>query len=367
MELESFQRALFVQNDTADEAPRAALSLRSQGVLVGAAALAAAGVLLFLLPPGQGAPPETGRRMARFVPGAQQSRAMQFEIVHSRTFQTETVTDGYVAANGGWALASATPGSVAHGIPILQGQSADLIQAEGDLTTARAQFVTAAANEQRQHALYQADGASLKDWQQAQVDATTAASALAAARNKLRVLGKDEQGILALERRNDGSASRIFTIGDSTLVWLVANVREADAPHVHIGDQVFVGVPGLPGKKLVATVNYIGSAVDLATHRLAVAALYKNANGALKPNMLANFDILDHDGVQAPAVPQNALVYEGEDARVWVVQPDGRLTLRTVTVGRSHDGYAEIVRGLTAGERIVTAGALFIDQASAGG
>ena len=350
-----------------NEVPRGPLSLRSQGVLVGAAALAAAaGVLLFLLVPGQGAAPESGRRMARLVPGVQKSSAMQFETVRTRIFRTETVTDGYVAANGGWARASAPPGAVAHGVPVLQGQSVDLIQAEGDLATARAQLVAAAANERRQRALYQADGASLKDWQQAEADAATAASALAAARNKLRLLGKDEQGILALERRDDGSVSRIFTIGDSSLVWLVANVREADAPHIHIGDRTSVSIPRLGGRSL-ATVNYIGSTVDPVTHRLPVAALYKNEGGTLKPNMLASFDILDRDSTQAPAVPKDAIIYEGEQARVWVVQPDGNFTLRNVTVGRSHDGYAEIVRGLNAGERIVTAGALFIDQASAGG
>jgi membrane fusion protein, heavy metal efflux system len=355
-----------VQNDRTNEVSRAPLSLRSQGVLVGAAALVAvAGVLLFLLMPGQGAAPESGRRMVRLVPGAQQSSAMQFETVRTRVFQTETVTDGYVAANGGWA--SSASASVGRGMPVLQGQSADMIQAEGDLATARAQLVAARANEQRQHALYQADGAALKDWQQAQVDATTAASALSAARNKLRLLGKDEQGILALERRGDGSASRIFTIGDSSLVWLVANVREADAPHIHIGDRTFVTIPSLDGRNLSATINYIGSTVDPATHRLPVAALYKNTDGVLKPNMLANFDILDHDVVQAPAVPKNAIIYEGEQARVWVVQPGSNFTLRDVTVGRSHGGYTEIVRGLTAGERIVTTGALFIDQASAGG
>jgi cobalt-zinc-cadmium efflux system membrane fusion protein len=71
--------------------------------------------------------------------------------------------------------------------------------------------------------------------------------------------------------------------------------------------------------------------------------------------------------VQAPAVPKNAIIYEGDQARVWVVQPTGNFALRDVAVGRSHDGYTEIVHGLAAGERIVTTGALFIDQASAGG
>jgi cobalt-zinc-cadmium efflux system membrane fusion protein len=336
-------------------------------MLVGAVTLvAAAGILLFLLRPGQGAAPEADRHLARFVPGTQQATAMQVETVRTRIFQTETVTDGYVAANGGWASGVGASGSLPHGIPVLQGQSADLIQAEGDLATARAQLAAAAANERRQHSLYQADGASLKDWQQAQVDAETAASALAAARNKLRLLGKDEEGILALERRSDGSAGRVFTIGDSSLVWLVANVREADAPHVHVGDRVSVSIPSLGGKILFATINYIGNAVDPVTHRLPVAAFYRNADGALKPNMLASFDILDRDSALAPAVPRNAVIYEGEQARVWVAQPGGNFTYRNVSVGRSRDGYTEIVRGLSAGERIATTGALFIDQASAG-
>jgi membrane fusion protein, heavy metal efflux system len=362
----SSRLVISVQSDIGNEVPREPLSVRSQSVLVGAAALTATfGVLLFLLLPGQSASPQADRHLARFVPSSRQSAAMQFEIVRTRNFQTETITDGYVAANGGWTSATASSGPVAHGIPVLQSQSADLVQAEGDLSTARAQLVAAAANEQRQHALYQADGASLKDWQQAQVDATTSASALAAARNKLRLLGKSDQDILALERK--GGAGRIFVIGNQSLVWLVANVREADAPHVHVGDQAQISFPTLGGRSLSATISYMGSAVDPLTHRLAVAALYKNADGTLKPNMLASFDILDHDDATAPAVPRNAIIYEGEQARVWVVQPDGNYTLRDVTVGRSRDGYAEISHGLSAGERIVTAGALFIDQPSAGG
>lgn len=332
---------------------------------MGAAALAAAtAVLLFLLGPGHGEAPPTGR-LARFVPSGQQSAAMQFQTVSTRSFQTETVTDGYVAANGGWTSSATAP--VGRGMPVLQGQSADMIQAEGDLATARAQLVAARANEQRQHALYQADGAALKDWQQAQVDATTAASALSAARNKLRVLGKSDQDILTLERKSADGAGRIFSIGDTSLVWLVANVREADAAHVHLGDQAEVTLPALGGKKLLATIAYKGEVIDTATHRLAVAALYKNSGHALSPNMLANFDILDRDSAVAPAVPRNAILYEGDQARLWVVGASGNFTVRFVKVGRIHDGYAEITNGLSAGERIVTGGALFLDQASTGG
>ena len=63
-------------------------------------------------------------------------------------------------------------------------------------------------------------------------------------------------------------------------------------------------------------------------------------------------------------MPQNAVVYEGDAAHVWLVSPRGNLSLRRITIGRSGGGYSEVMSGLVAGEQIVTSGALFIDQAT---
>ena len=65
-------------------------------------------------------------------------------------------------------------------------------------------------------------------------------------------------------------------------------------------------------------------------------------------------------------MPQNALVYEGDDARVWVVD---RMAISTCVMspsGRSDGDYMEVTSGLSAGEQIVTSGALFVDQAANG-
>jgi cobalt-zinc-cadmium efflux system membrane fusion protein len=128
-----------------------------------------------------------------------------------------------------------------------------------------------------------------------------------------------------------------------------------------------VTIPALGARHLSATITYVSGMIDPATHRLAVAARYRNSDGILKPNMLASFEIMDRDTATAPAVPANAIIYEGEQARVWVVGADGNFTLRNITVGRSRDHYAEILNGLSPGERIVTGGALFLDQASQNG
>jgi cobalt-zinc-cadmium efflux system membrane fusion protein len=85
----------------------------------------------------------------------------------------------------------------------------------------------------------------------------------------------------------------------------------------------------------------------------------------LKPEMFASFRILTSEASQSPAIPQSAVIYEGDAAHVWVVTADGLLTFRSIHAGRSNDGLVEVIDGLKTGERVVTRGGLFIDQAAA--
>jgi cobalt-zinc-cadmium efflux system membrane fusion protein len=80
--------------------------------------------------------------------------------------------------------------------------------------------------------------------------------------------------------------------------------------------------------------------------------------------MFANFSIITGEAATAPAVPQRAIVYEGDTARVWVAEDDGTIAARSVRVGQIVDGMVEILGGLSPGEKVVTSGALFIDRAA---
>jgi len=110
----------------------------------------------------------------------------------------------------------------------------------------------------------------------------------------------------------------------------------------------------------------VAPTIDPNTHRLTVRAVIDNADGALKPEMFANFIIQTSQGAQSPAVPEGAVVYEGESAHVWVVRPDNAIAIRPIHVGRTNDGFVEVTEGLQPGDRVVTKGSLFIDRAAAG-
>jgi membrane fusion protein, heavy metal efflux system len=335
----------------------------------------------------------------------QQLKTLTVEAVQSHGFVSEEVTEGKIAVNGDRATPLFSPYSgrvtrviaglgdtVKAGAPLATLEASEFVQAQNDLRTAAAQVKIARINETRKHALFDAKGGSLQDWQQAQADLTTAETALGSARNHLSILGKSAAEIDLLERAENinpvatltapiagvvvdrqvgpgqylqsGSGTAVFTIADPGSVWLLANVREADAGLVKLGQSVEVRVLAYPKRTFKARITYVAALIDSVTHRLPVRAEIDNRDGALKPEMFASFRILTSDASESPAVPESAVVYEGAAAHVWVVAGEGLLELRAIHTGRSDGGLIEVLDGLKPGERVVTKGGLFIDQAA---
>lgn len=426
-----------VPRDITPEQPYAAavrLSRKAQiGVLLAVAALLAAGVvvgpsLLRTRTDPKEEPAAQTLPDGSFRPTPRQWATLTIAPVRQMTFRAAEVTDGKIANDDDLTTPVYSPFTgrvtklfakagdhVERGAPLLAVQATefvqglnDLVSAAATLKTARAQLVLAQANEKRQHALFQAQGAAQKDWQQSQVDLATAEGglrsaeiALAAVRNRLRILGKTDEQIDAMETATDlqrfnpealvvapisgtvvqrqvglgqnivsqsnGGSTPVFSIGDMSKVWLLANVREIDAPLVHVGDPVEVHVLAWPGRVFNARISYVAPSIDPATHRLPVRAEVDNPDGALKPEMFASFDIITGAGGAAPAVPDGAVVHEGSDAHVWVAHPKDRtIVSRPIRTGRVSDGMVQVTSGLHAGEQVVTRGSLFIDRATTG-
>jgi cobalt-zinc-cadmium efflux system membrane fusion protein len=164
-----------------------------------------------------------------------------------------------------------------------------------------------------------------------------------------------------------GGSTPAFTIADTSSVWLLANVRETDAAIVKPGQAVEVAVLAYPKRAFKARLTFVSAVVDPNTHRIPVRAEIDNRDGALKPEMFANFRIVTSETAESPAVPVSAIVYEGAAAHVWVLQGDGLVAYRAIHTGRDNGGLIEVVDGLKPGERIVTKGGLFIDQVATPG
>src|SRR5262249_13555490 len=119
-----------------------------------------------------------------------------------------------------------------------------------------------------------------------------------------------------------------------------------------------------PGKIFKAKLTSVSSTVDPVTHRVPVRATIDNHDGKLKPQMFASFSIITSGATDALAVPEEAVVRDGEAARVWVLGAGNDLALRPIHTGRIANGMVEVLDGLKAGEKVVTRGSLFIDRAA---
>jgi cobalt-zinc-cadmium efflux system membrane fusion protein len=360
-----------------------------------------------------------------FMPGKDQVAGFKIMPVATVSFHSQRVTDGKIATNDDTTTPVFSPYSgrvtrliakagdvVKQGEPLFAIEATEFVQAQNDLIaaasalkTAEAQLKLAQANEKRQHDVYDARGAALKDWLQSQSDLVnaqganrTAEIALAAVRNRLRILGKGDAEISAIENAPNtlkmnaevlvpapiggtviqrqvsvgqfinsaagGASSPIYAIGNLSSVWLVANVREVDAPTMRVGEPVEVSVLAYNQRTFNAHLTYVGSVVDETSRRVIVRADVENADGALKPGMFASFRIITSNDSSAPGIPETAVVYEGDAAHVWVQRDDGRIALRQIKVGRTMNGTVEVLEGLKSGEKVVTSGTLFIDRAA---
>ena len=82
--------------------------------------------------------------------------------------------------------------------------------------------------------------------------------------------------------------------------------------------------------------------------------------------MFANVTIYSAGDHPAVGVPKQALIYEGNQVRVWVVHDDKSIELRIVKAGLANGDFVEVKDNLSPGEKIVTRGSLFIDRAASG-
>ena len=275
----------------------------------------------------------------------------------------------------------------------------DLLSAVDGLAKARVGLDQARREEARQNSLFNAKAASQRDVEQARLataqavaDQRTADATLAAARDKLRVLGRTQAQVARIEQTrqvdaivsvlapiagtvtkrqvgpgqwlSSGATEPVYVISDLSTMWLVAAVREVDAPLIKIGQPVQVTVGALPGKIFDARITTVSAGLDPSTRRMTVRAEVQDPEHLLKPEMFATFRIAVGAEQQAVAVPANALIFRGPNASVWVALDGNRFMLRQITPGIRSGDMIEVIDGLKPGERIVTAGALFVDRAA---
>jgi multidrug efflux system membrane fusion protein len=103
---------------------------------------------------------------------------------------------------------------------------------------------------------------------------------------------------------------------------------------------------------------FIDNRIDPASGLIRLKADFPNTDRKLWPGRLVAVSLQLGSRRQVPVVPSQAVQIGQDGAHVFVVNDDRTVAYRQVVTGVRHGGETEIVRGLAAGERVVTDGHL---------
>ena len=155
---------------------------------------------------------------------------------------------------------------------------------------------------------------------------------------------------------------KVMTLGDLSSVWLLAEVFERQSAWVEVGQLAEVSLSYLPGKTWQGKVEYIYPSLDPKTRTLKVRLRFDNPGEQLKPNMYANVKIFGGAKENTIVIPLEGLIRSGREERVIIALGEGRFEARQVLAGIESGNYVEIIKGVKAGESIVTSGQFLIDS-----
>jgi RND family efflux transporter MFP subunit len=215
---------------------------------------------------------------------------------------------------------------------------------------------------------------------QAQVD--SAKAAMAAAKQHMGAATADEQSVEALENytnvtapiagvviwryadtgaliqggtNSNDQALPIVRLSQSSLLRLRVPVPEDDVRYVHAGDQLEVRVDAISRSFMGKIVRFTRN-VNFETRTMETEIDVDNKNLSIAPGMYANTLLELEDRKNVVTVPVEALALNGSQQKVYVLDDSNRIHIRSVQVGLEGQKLAEIVSGLSPGDRVVLGG-----------
>ncbi len=158
--------------------------------------------------------------------------------------------------------------------------------------------------------------------------------------------------------------TELYMLADLSKVWVYADIYEYELPWVKDGDPVEIQLTGVPGKIFKGRLAYIYPYAEAKTRTVKVRLEFDNKDLLLKPDMFAEVTIHASRQINAVVIPAEAVVRSGTREQVFVVREPGKFEPRDVKVGVTTDGMTQIVKGVKAGEKVVSSATFLIDSES---
>jgi membrane fusion protein (multidrug efflux system) len=137
-----------------------------------------------------------------------------------------------------------------------------------------------------------------------------------------------------------------------------------------IGLPVNISVNGLPGKVFTGKITAINPKIDVNTRNVTVRATVANPDKQLVPGMFARVAVNVGEVKQLLTVPLTAITYNSYGATAFVVtagtDANSKIAKQVfVTTGQTRGDQVAVLKGIDAGQEVVTTGQLKLKSGAA--
>jgi len=155
------------------------------------------------------------------------------------------------------------------------------------------------------------------------------------------------------------AGQRLLRIAGLDRVWVEAQVYDYELPLIMTGMKATITLPELQERAFEGTVDYIYPYMQGDTRTAGVRVVLDNRDGLLRPDMYVQVK-LQADLGKRLVVPEQAVLYSGEDRIVFLDLGGGKLAPRKIKTGQRSRKWIEVLDGLNEGDTVVTSGNFLI-------
>lgn len=153
----------------------------------------------------------------------------------------------------------------------------------------------------------------------------------------------------------------LFVVTDPTRLWVQLDVTENDLRHVPVSTPLMVRAQAFPEETFTGAVESVSASLDPTTRTVTVRGAVNNSTGRLKAEMLVTVEVAS-GGEPKLQLPARAVFLRGNQHFIFIAEQPGTFRRREVKLGEAADDQVEILAGVQPGERVVSDGALLLEE-----
>lgn len=162
----------------------------------------------------------------------------------------------------------------------------------------------------------------------------------------------DTGALVAAGTSSSTQATPVVRLAQISVLRLVLPIPESIAAQIHLGDPVKVHVQAL-NQDIQGKVSRFADSLDVQTRTMQTEIDCENRDGRLMPGMYTDTVLSLREKKNALAIPLEAVVRNGDDATVLMVNSQNILDERHIKLGIENNAVVEVLSGLSEGDRVV--------------